>query len=189
MEPFAAGAYGPAVADLLREPRRAPLGPGRPNAAARDRLAALTAEGVLAPRPVRDPAMARACLAGLWLYHDFLDEAHALAQEIDTPTGAYWHGLVHRREPDYGNAAYWFRRVGPHPVFEPLRRAAAELAAAAPGPDGAFLVGQGSWDPFRFIDLCESAHVGRSASADLCRRIQQREWELLFDFCYRGAVG
>jgi hypothetical protein len=190
METFAPDHYPPAVADLLRERRLAPLGPGRPNLPARPRLEALTPESLLAPQPVRDADMAKACLAGLWLYHDFLDESHALSQDIATPTGSYWHGLMHRREPDPGNAAYWFRRVGQHPVFGPLRLAAAELAASAPeDPSVAWLSRQSSWDPFRFIDLCEEARAGRSGAEMLCRQVQQREWELLFDFSLRAALG
>jgi len=30
---------------------------------------------------------------------------------------------------------------------------------------------------------------GRSGAEMLCRHIQAREWELLFDFCYRHALG
>jgi hypothetical protein len=44
-----------------------------------------------------------ACRAALWLAFDFLDESHAVSQELDTPEGSYWHGLLHRREPDFAN--------------------------------------------------------------------------------------
>jgi hypothetical protein len=166
------------------------LGPGSPEPALRGRLQALAAENLFAPQPVRDRDMAAACLAGLWLYHDFLDESHTISQGIETPAGSYWHGIMHRREPDAANAKYWFRQVGGHPVFAPLAIAAAEIARRCDGPPAArFLATQTAWDPFAFIDLCEEARTGRSAAEALCRAVQQREWELLFEHCYRPAVG
>ena len=42
---------------------------------------------------------------------------------------------------------------------------------------------------FAFIDLCEAAVTGRAGCELLCRRVQQREWRLLFDHCVRHAVG
>lgn len=181
--------YGPAIKDLLLPPRLNPLDGGVPNEAARARLEALRPETVCAPRPVRDRSMASCCLAGLWLYHNFLDESHHLSQNIETPTGSYWHGLMHRREPDFANAAYWFRQVGPHPIFEPLHRAAFQAAATASDRDARIVVEQPAWDPFGFVELCERVVKGQSACAALCRQIQQREWELLFAYSYRGALG
>jgi ferric-dicitrate binding protein FerR (iron transport regulator) len=185
---FDPAAYGPRFAALLREERLNALGPGTPNAGVRAELAALNPENAFAPRQVRDPDMALACLAGVWLYHDFLDEAHSISQEIHTPTGSYWHGIMHRREPDPSNAAYWFRRVGSHPVFPALCAEAARLAAADADPAAAFLRTQSAWDPFAFIDLCASCRDETSPRALLCRNVQQREWQLLFDHCYRQGI-
>ncbi len=92
-----------ALTELLTPEQLCPLGPGQPDEAMRGRLATLTPEALLAPHRVHDRDMARCCLAGLWLYHNFLDESHALSQDIATPTGSYWHGLMHRREPDFWN--------------------------------------------------------------------------------------
>jgi hypothetical protein len=182
--------FSPAVAELLAVGRLNPLGPGTPNEAVRARLDGLRVDMAFAPEVVRDRDMAAACLAGLWLRHDFLDESHRISQDVDTPTGSYWHALMHRRELDFGNSAYWFRRVGRHPVFEVVQPAAAELARAANlEPAACFLVGQTTWDPFAFVHLCEEAVAGRARCELLCRQIQQREWEILFDFCYRRATG
>jgi hypothetical protein len=49
--------------------------------------------------------------AGLWLYVDDLDRSHHVSQSIETPVGSYWHGIMHRREGDFSNAKYWFRRA------------------------------------------------------------------------------
>jgi hypothetical protein len=180
MATFEPQAYSPAVAEILRDPRLSPLGPGAPNRAGRARLETLTPEAALVPNAVRDGSMARAFLAGLWLYHDFLDESHHISQEIATPTGSYWHGIMHRREPDPSNAAYWFRRVGVHPIFEPLAMQAQNLGLRSRSP---------GWDPFEFINLCEK-HRGTSTPGEMMlRRVQQREWELLFDWCFRQATG
>jgi hypothetical protein len=57
------------------------------------------------------------------------------------------------------------------------------------GTDAASLRWSSTWDPAAFVDLCQAACTGQSGAAELCRRIQAREWQLLFDYCYRRAVG
>jgi hypothetical protein len=171
--------YGPAVQALIEPRRLLELGPGSPNASARKGLEALTDASLFVEGKVVDAEMAAACRAGLWLYHDFLDRSHAISQEIDTPTGSYWHAILHRREPDYSNSKYWFHRVGRHPVFELL----AERASSLKMPT------QARWDPFRFVDLCQRVLGSGSPDELLCRQVQQCEWELLFDYCWRQAVG
>jgi hypothetical protein len=181
--------YSRAFAALLAEERLNALGPGSPNRAVQPLLESLRVETAFAPAPLRDPAMARCCLAGIWLYHDFLEECHHLCQEIPTPSGSYWHGILHRREPDSSNSKYWFRRLGRHPVFPEVAEAARELARDAPPlPETEFLSTQRDWDPFAFVDLCEAARLGHVPAEPLCRRIQLAEWRILFDYCYRQAI-
>jgi hypothetical protein len=172
--------YAPVLRSLLSANRLCELGPGQPDADAGKQLRGLTLEALFSPQPLRDRNAALACLAGLWLYFDYLDESHTLSQELATVEGSYWHGLMHRREPDFGNAAYWFRRVGRHAIFEPLRSAAVQIAPAVTIPS--------HWDPFWFIDYCENCYRSPGPAALLARQIQQREWELLFEHCYRQAV-
>jgi hypothetical protein len=188
MATFDPSRYGPVIAELLKEDRLAPLGPGSPNRAMRPKLETFRPEQAFAPHPVRDGDMATACHAALWLHHDFLDESHTISQGLHTPEGSYWHALMHRREPDFANSAYWFRRVGTHPVFEPLRAEAARLAAEGPA-QAAFLARQTTWDPFAFVDLCEASYDEKAPGHKLCRQVQRVEWELLFDYCFHAALG
>ena len=179
----------PAVAVLIDD-RLPPLGPGKPDERARSQLSALTLEAAFNGQEIVDSEAARCCLSALWLWHDFLDESHAISQEIDTVDGSYWHGIMHRREPDYGNAKYWFRRVPRHPIFEPLAKAAAELSRGRKLESAAeFLSTQTAWDAFRFVDLCEAIARGRSPAEQLAREVARLEWQMLFEHCYRQAVG
>jgi hypothetical protein len=180
--------YPPALGDLVVHRPVQPLGPGHPHTERKAALAALSIPAAFAPHEVRDRAMAQACLAGLWLGYDFLDESHAISQDLSIIEGSYWHALMHRREPDYGNSKYWLRRVGRHAIFSDLARQAAELARRSGVAESDYLAGQSTWDAFAFVDLCERASHGPAALETLCREIQTCEWDLLFAFCLRAAV-
>ena len=188
MAPFDPARYPGPVAALLGEPRLMPLDAGEPNGAAFEPLSALDEARLCDGHAVRDREMARACQAGLWLYHGFLDDSHRISQSLHGREGSYWHGIMHRREGDYANAKYWFRRVGAHPIHEPLGLSARALASEA-GASDASVGASGTWDAAGFVDLCAAACAGQSGARDLCQRIQGREWQLLFDYCYRRAVG
>jgi hypothetical protein len=127
---------------------------------------------------LRDRSMALACISGLWLLHDFLDESHTISQDIASATGSYWHGIMHRREPDASNAKYWFRQFDHHPVFDELAVDAAELGYQPTGK---------RWNPMAFIDACETERGQGSEREMLLRRVQRREWDLLFDWSLRQA--
>ncbi len=192
MNSFDPQAYGPVFAPLLEIDRRRPLDAGTPNAIERATLGRLSVKTAFAHagHTVVDRQMAECCLAGVWLLHDFLDESHHISQSINTPTGSFWHGIMHRREGDYSNAKYWFRHVGEHPVFEPLAQRAAELAAEHVQHAAVErLTARKAWEPFAFVDMCQAAKRNGGKLRELCLDIQQAEWELLFDFCYQVAVG
>lgn len=167
--------YGPNVAALLAEPRLSALGPGTPEPEVHVELRRFDPQTDL-DAPVLDPDAARACLGGLWLYFDYLDESHTISQELDTPEGSFWHAIMHRREPDPSNSKYWWRRVGNHPVLGQLREQAPVIGYAYSTPE-------------EFVDFCEQVRDSRSGDEELAQRVQLLEWQLLFDWCYGKAVG
>lgn len=147
--------------------------------------------------PTVSSADATAVLAGLWLLHGDADASHRQSQSIEDEgrhrCGNYWHAIMHRQEPDYGNSKYWFRRVGQHPIFAELARRADELITAD-ALDASLrwrtkLGTPSRWDAFAFVDWCEAA--AREADLSqiaLIRRIQFLEMHLLLRASYADAT-
>jgi len=80
----------------------------------------LTPEQLLAPALVVSAPDADLVKAALYLKHGCLDESHKISQSVETPTGSYWHGIMHRHEGDISNSKYWYARVGRHPVLDAI---------------------------------------------------------------------
>jgi hypothetical protein len=163
------------------------LAPGRPAAADRWQLDAVA--DVVRSHPLAGSRTeSKSIEAGLLQMTDWLDESHQASQAIEGEgrdrNGDYWHAIMHRREPDYGNSKYWFRHVGRHPIFPALAEAAGEVLGAGAVEIAQTwrkrLITRGQWDAFAFVDLCEEA--GRDEASPLglaARRIQFAEMLLL----------
>ena len=64
----------------------------------------------------RPPDALSPLLAALWwdAKGDW-SRAHEIAQDVESPDGAWVHAYLHRKEGDEWNAGYWYRRAGkPH---------------------------------------------------------------------------
>jgi len=117
--------------------------------------------------------------SGLYLYCGCWDVGHTTADSVESPDGYFWHGIAHRQEPDPDNAAYWFHKTGKHPIFPKLAAEAAHARYKA----------SGDWDPFAFIEYCESARrQPGSPDEQIAIAVQLLEWQLLFDYCARGQI-
>ncbi|MBI1803372.1 MAG: hypothetical protein HY033_09000 [Ignavibacteriae bacterium] len=177
--------YPPAIAKLIEQRPRMPLVAGTPDPSVSEQLDSAMIERLFGKEVIHDRTAARLCLAGLWLLYDHLDECHSIAQSIETSDGSYWHAIMHRREGDFSNSKYWYHRVGDHPIFPALLEETTRLVGGV-GVLPLFL--ETHWDPFAFVDLVGRTFRGQSNSEKLCRDIQQTEWQLLFDHCYRKAI-
>jgi hypothetical protein len=178
-------AYGPVFTPLLQTDRRRPLNASQPDSDARSALEKLSVKSAFAHIRVANDDMAACCISGVWLLHDYLDDSHKISQDIDTTSGSFWHGIMHRREGDFWNSKYWFRRVGQHPAFDAITEEAKHMAASR---RLAIAGARDPWNPFTFVDLCEATVNGHTELHDYCLDVQQTEWEALFDYCYKAAI-
>jgi hypothetical protein len=181
--PFEVNAYGPNVAAILSldqsGQRLMPLVVGETvPSVPRESLQDLKADSLFPHARVPNAA-----LAALWRYFSYLEDCHEIVQRLESPEAQFLHAILHRQEPDSGNAAYWFRHLGQHPVFRPLCHQADQILSSY--PEAEFRTG-GKWDPFSFILFCERARQQpKSASERAALEIQRAEWQLLFDHCAR----
>ena len=130
-------------------------------------------------KAIGQPRMFTLVRGGLLYALDAIDEAHKIFQDSSGDLGAYWHGMIHRREGDFDNARYWFRRTGVLPVFDDLHRRASERSAV--------MARQSNWDPYLFTGECEQARHGETESLKELADLQRVEFEGVFDYCWRQS--
>ena len=123
----------------------------------------------LFPANISNHGMAQCCLSGLWMLHNYLDRSHSISQDIHSSEGSFWHAIMHRREGDYSNAKYWYRRAGSHSVYQTIAEA----------------IGS-SWDPYDFVDRCQAEERDGSLRPET-RELALIEWKSLFEFCFSNV--
>lgn len=124
----------------------------------------------------RSPQKLSVIEAALWLVAGDLDRSHDISQDNASPEGSFWHGVMHRREGDFGNANYWFRRVGKHPAYIKLGAVVREEAFLGE----AFLGPETSWNPYEFVEQCaQVANRSKGELKEQCVLAQWFEWQVM----------
>jgi len=176
------------LASLFNTDTLAGLGPQRrPEALSESDVRAQTAEAMAnsnTPIATRDLIVSAALL-----WHDHLDASHTVSQDLPSASGSFLHGIMHRREPDYSNAKYWFHRTGAHPVFPDIAQRVSTFLDEVAEPElRDQLISNDKWDSFGMVDACAAAERGRLSpeQADLLKLIQQMEIQTLVAAFCRG---
>ena len=146
-------------------------------------------------RALKDTSLANAVKSALLLWNDALDDSHDISQGVRSKTGSYWHGIMHRREPDYSNSKYWFARVGSHPIFPTLRVRVLDILKADPSQSAQLaryaevIERNDNWDAPKFIDWCQDAakHADNEIE-EFLQTVQVEEIKLLLDYSCRNAL-
>ena len=174
---------------LIESMGPSPLDAGVIDQQATQSLASIRDEELFGAAVVNADA-ASCCRAALWLRANDLDGSHRISQGIASAEGSYWHAIMHRREPDYSNSLYWFRRVGRHPVLEGLAGDAAKRATAMGDESlAAPLAPGGDWSPKAFGEMCRKSLGRGDRTEEFAVAVQDDEWRRLFEYCYRMAIG
>jgi hypothetical protein len=154
---------------------------------ARELLEGVTPDQLLAA-PVKSAAYADVMLAGLWLWHDGLEESHRISQSISDVTGSFWHAIMHRREGDFSNSKYWYARASGHPVLATLAGSVGPLVNRAPADKSLLRIVANGWNPNAFVDFVESVSADEAdVRYPIAVQLQQVEWRVLWEHCAREA--
>ena len=130
---------------------------------------------------VQNQKYGQLCYAGLLMAQDYIWEAHEIVQGYPEVEASWWHAFMHRMEGDYGNSAYWYRRVGEPGNYASLLTAVQNLEFST---EASTVLDWDSWDSFKFNDLIASSS---GDFRDELHDIHRLECLLLIKICYIKA--
>lgn len=137
-------------------------------------------------KPGMDRRYCELSRATVLLWHDHFEPAHKIAQEVEGADGSLLHGIMHRREPDFSNARYWFRRVGTtHPSFDcVVGKVKMALMGLRSDLIARQIIPNDKWHPLGFVDFLEDVLKREDPAYDqLLRQIQAAEF-----YCFLSTL-
>jgi len=145
--------------------------------------------------PLLDDKMATAVRTLLYLWNGWFEDAGECAAGAPDQERAYIEGVIERQTGNAPESKAKFQMIETHPVYQGL----AEYVPAAVGGAKATALKRlreviafvEEWEPYVFADVYELALEGRlDEDGELAvRKIQNREFELLFKHCFEAATG
>ncbi|MCH2206620.1 MAG: hypothetical protein MK132_12200 [Lentisphaerales bacterium] len=131
---------------------------------------------------VNDTKYGQLFYAGLLMAQDYIWEAHEIVQDYPELEASWWHAFMHRMEGDYGNAGYWYRRVGNNEHYQSLLDAVKKLDFETRASE---ILGWTQWDSFELNHM-----IGKSKGEfrEELHDVHRLECLLLLKICYLKAV-
>ncbi len=131
---------------------------------------------------VKNKKYGRICLAALMFAQDYIWEGHEIVQDYPELEASWWHAFMHRMEGDYGNSAYWYRRVGEpaeyNDFFEEVKKLDLDAQVSS-------VQDFSKWDPFEFNGLINNC---RSSSEESLKKVHELEFSFLLELCLKKAL-
>ncbi len=139
--------------------------------------------------------MTAAIRAMLYLWNGWPGDCKMYAQAADEQTCRYLVGFCERQAGNTDPAKEALQQLTAHPVYDAMTKYVP--AAVGVGADtylrrfADIVKLGGAWEPFAYIDLFELARRKElcNAAEEVVRTFQCREFELLFDHCYKATTG
>ena len=128
---------------------------------------------------VRSPEWTRLLRAGLFYFHDALDDALPLAADASGALADYWRAMIHRRRGEFEEARTFGRRAGELPPFPLMHRLVVD--------DCPHMARQTGWDAFLLAHLWEQYRFGADELGTELRFLQRVEFRQIWEHTWRVA--
>lgn len=122
----------------------------------------------------------------LYLWHDYLEVSHQIAQDERSIEFNYFHAMIHRREGDFFNSRFWFRQLDDRHIVlidlaKEVRRFLTERKELQLLK---VLVKEDGWVPLEFLEeVMKASKMERTSSTvKLLTEIQAIEFACWFRF-------